>query len=187
MLHDTNVRESDFGVWRLWDELSRTYPGFAFPHGHGLGVLAVGRDVDADFLDFLVAAERDSLAARFFAALGSRIAAPARERRARAAVEHEAQRRIQAAHDARAAAELEARRKVDAANEARAALDALHLETMTFDAELAAETALYVRKGISLGDRCFLAAADKVGAGWTSDRELGALFKDLAPRLHFFR
>ena len=123
LLHDTNVREGDFAVWRLWDELSRTYPGFAFPHGHGLGVLAVGRDVDADFLDFLGAAGRDSLAARFFAALGSRIAAPARERRARAAVEHEAQRRIQAVDDARAAAELEARREVDAANEARAAVE----------------------------------------------------------------
>ena len=43
LLHDTNCRERDFGVWRLWDELRQAYPHFAFVHGHGLGLLAVGR------------------------------------------------------------------------------------------------------------------------------------------------
>src|SRR3954451_22775046 len=35
LLHDTNVREADFGVWRLWEELAPRFPAFAFAHGHG--------------------------------------------------------------------------------------------------------------------------------------------------------
>jgi hypothetical protein len=42
LFHDTEVRDKDFGVWRLWAELTSKYPHFHFRHGHGLGVLAVG-------------------------------------------------------------------------------------------------------------------------------------------------
>ena len=42
LLHDTNVRERDFGVFRFWRELAQAHAHFEFLHGHGLGVLGVG-------------------------------------------------------------------------------------------------------------------------------------------------
>jgi hypothetical protein len=45
IFHDTAEMKDDFGVWRLWDELSVKYPSFNFMHSHGLGVLLVGDKV----------------------------------------------------------------------------------------------------------------------------------------------
>ena len=42
LFHDIAERESGFGVWRLWEEIAEPRRSFAFEHGHGLGVLAVG-------------------------------------------------------------------------------------------------------------------------------------------------
>jgi GT2 family glycosyltransferase len=42
LFHDINVREKDFGVWRLWEDCKRRFPHFEFIHAHGLGLLAVG-------------------------------------------------------------------------------------------------------------------------------------------------
>jgi hypothetical protein len=42
LFHDIAVRRPGYGVWRLWEELSRRYPSFTFEHSSGLGVLAIG-------------------------------------------------------------------------------------------------------------------------------------------------
>lgn len=56
LFHDTHVRERDFGVWRLWEELREKYPGYEFRHGFGLGLIVVGEDVPSD-LKMLLGAE----------------------------------------------------------------------------------------------------------------------------------
>jgi hypothetical protein len=58
LLHDTNVRERDFGVFRLWNEISAGRPKFSFLHGYGLGVLGYGEDYP-DALHTLFGANED--------------------------------------------------------------------------------------------------------------------------------
>ena len=45
IIHDINVKEENFGVWRLWEELKEAYPNFEFLHGHGLGILGTGKAI----------------------------------------------------------------------------------------------------------------------------------------------
>lgn len=49
LFHDVRARLMDFGVWKLWDELTGTHETFTFNHGFGLGVLRKpGGDRSAD-------------------------------------------------------------------------------------------------------------------------------------------
>lgn len=43
LFHDTNEFKADFGVWRFWRKIREQYPHIEFDHGHGLGVLVVGK------------------------------------------------------------------------------------------------------------------------------------------------
>jgi glycosyltransferase involved in cell wall biosynthesis len=74
LFHDVNVHESNFGVWRLWDELARDFPFFAFHHSHGLGVLAVGSEVARPIQRLTRYDEREAEQVRvFFARLGGEL------------------------------------------------------------------------------------------------------------------
>lgn len=54
MIHDTNVRERDFGVWKFWVELQERYPNnLEFIHSHGLGVLQLNNVTNEKKLEWL--------------------------------------------------------------------------------------------------------------------------------------
>ncbi len=73
LLHDTNVRKDDYGVYRYYEELQRRYRCFDFLHGSGLGVVAFG-DVASPEVRILLDADATGVAAirGLFAELGLR-------------------------------------------------------------------------------------------------------------------
>ena len=72
MFHDINVRERDFGVWKLWTELQQQYPHFDFVHGHGLGILRIGSESTPALEPLFSASDDEAKQLReFFFTLGS--------------------------------------------------------------------------------------------------------------------
>jgi glycosyltransferase involved in cell wall biosynthesis len=74
IFHDIHVIELDFGVWKLWNELKLKYPSFEFFHGHGLGILAIGKNYPPD-LDILfnLNTKEEVTIREFYKKLGSRL------------------------------------------------------------------------------------------------------------------
>lgn len=74
LLHDTRVRENDFGVWKLWEEIHPRFPSLELEHGHGLGVLAAGAEPPPAFRELASLPPRQAAAFRdLFRTLGERL------------------------------------------------------------------------------------------------------------------
>ncbi len=71
LFHDISERSGDFGVWKLWEELSSHYPAFEFVHGHGLGVLCVGKNLSSAVEGLCrTSSERQQVLRTFYSSLG---------------------------------------------------------------------------------------------------------------------
>jgi glycosyltransferase involved in cell wall biosynthesis len=74
LFHDVSERIMDFGVFRLWEEITLQYPSFTFRHEHGLGVLAIGTDLPDELRWLLSLGDEDAERVRtLFRELGRRV------------------------------------------------------------------------------------------------------------------
>lgn len=73
MLHDTQVKDENFGIWRLWKEISGLYPSWEIDFASGLGILAVGKDVNEECITFLSEASINNFYRDLFFNLGGRL------------------------------------------------------------------------------------------------------------------
>jgi len=70
LLHDTQEKKKDFGVWKLMEELREKYPSCEFLHGHGLGIVCTGKEIDQDIAEFVFQCNKDAFIQNVFSTLG---------------------------------------------------------------------------------------------------------------------
>lgn len=75
LMHDINEYQVTFGVNKFWNEIESKFKTFRFNHGHGLGVVFIGNNIDLNFLNLFD--EKDNyfpnILRDFFELLGQRI------------------------------------------------------------------------------------------------------------------
>jgi methyltransferase family protein/SEC-C motif-containing protein len=75
LFHDTEVRQADFGVWKLWGELKGRYRHIDFQHSAGLGMLIAGSEIAPELERLLAYCEEGPEQARWLRGLCERAAA----------------------------------------------------------------------------------------------------------------
>ena len=162
LFHDTNVRERNFGVFQLWEELRNDFPSFEFLHGHGLGVLGCGTNLPEDIAEFLTAARNPSVATELRHAYGRLGAAFKADITAKEEIDHQKER-VRALKTKLSISETETR-------SLQAREKALEAELMALEAELMAlENALKE-------------AATRLEVQWTQISALTKQVQDLTQR-----
>ena len=75
IMHDVNEYQVTFGVNKFWSEIEGSFKTFKFNHGHGLGVVFVGANIDANVLSLFD--EKDTyfsnIFRNYFEILGQRV------------------------------------------------------------------------------------------------------------------
>ncbi|MBI5510713.1 MAG: glycosyltransferase [Deltaproteobacteria bacterium] len=173
ILHDTNVRERGYGVYRFWDDVKERYPAFEFLHGHGLGVVGVGAALPDSVRRLLQASQDQALTASIrdvYARLGAAMFAQlefaaVRTENARLVAElsAEADRRAAPAMVEASRRVIEVDRKVADADGriARAEQRAAEAERKTASAE---RTAAAAERRVLEADRCASERAARIAA-----------------------
>lgn len=73
IVDNINVKDSQHGTWRFYEDIKRSYNSMEFTHAQGLGVLCIGKNVDFKFLDFVDEAKQTPFIRFFFANLGKSV------------------------------------------------------------------------------------------------------------------